>query len=613
MPDPTVASIAGTKALQSLISSLYASATGKLKDKLKSWKNNARAQTLYSNISQVRNVKTIWQVEKEVDLLEFYYPTRILHDQKNIEAKTISDFGYSGHILIRGIVGQGKSMFLRFLCSQELQIGARIPVFVELRQISPGLGVRELIVEQLLTLGLDVGLSDFNSLAKTGKVVLFLDAFDEVPQSEQQQLVADLQKLADRFDELQIVVTTRPDSAIVHSANFRVFQIASIVKDDFAPIINKLTNASEVGRRLIKALKSNPRDIHGILTTPLMVTLLVIKYCADEIVPDRLSDFYEDLFELLFHRHDKTKPGYVRETKTGLNDRRIRRVFNAFCFLLRQDTTTNVTRREALEYSKKSIELSAEVCDEADFLSDMVDVTNLVLRESNRYFFLHKSVQEFHSAAYLREIDDSDTIRQFYEGLIEANWMEWREELAFLAEIDPYRFAKFFRIADCEKFFARVTLRVPKSWNRTPTSNVYRVLDAVEVCIVMGDDPEWIGQTKINNKELGWTFGNAVKLEERLIPDFDRFSSVARARTIKPVSAKLDLPKHLSVFSENGSTFVLRGRQIVDLRVLDRSYCTELIHSSIASVVEEYHAALALIEIEGARKSILLTNTSRSK
>ena len=47
---------------------------------------------------------------------------------------------------MRGIAGQGKSTFLRYLTARELVIGERIPVFVELRRLTPAQSVIEAVI-----------------------------------------------------------------------------------------------------------------------------------------------------------------------------------------------------------------------------------------------------------------------------------------------------------------------------------------------------------------------------------------------------------------------------------------------------------------------------------
>ena len=81
-------------------------------------------------IGMVRKVKTIWQIDKAIDLFDFYCDSYVLVEEKRRKVSFISDLGPKENVLIQGIAGQGKSILLRFLCSVELSRGEYIPVYL---------------------------------------------------------------------------------------------------------------------------------------------------------------------------------------------------------------------------------------------------------------------------------------------------------------------------------------------------------------------------------------------------------------------------------------------------------------------------------------------------
>lgn len=88
-------------------------------------------------LHSITKVKTLWNIEREVSLYEFYYPATL--DFPEAQRKPIASLGELGerqNFVIQGTAGQGKSIFLRYLCGQELsaqQSSGRMPIFVELR------------------------------------------------------------------------------------------------------------------------------------------------------------------------------------------------------------------------------------------------------------------------------------------------------------------------------------------------------------------------------------------------------------------------------------------------------------------------------------------------
>jgi hypothetical protein len=58
--------------------------------------------------------------------------------------------------------------------------------------------------------------------------------------------------------------------------------------------------------------------------------------------------------------------------------------------------------------------------------------------------FLHKSILEYHAAAFIKHSND-DLAKMFYEAAL-IDFETWEEVLTFLRQIDPYRFARYFSI-----------------------------------------------------------------------------------------------------------------------------------------------------------------------
>ena len=89
-------------------------------------------QGLSEKITDVAKVKTIYKNDSSIDLHEFYIPTRVKN--VNVQINKIIDINEK-NIVLEGTVGQGKSIFMRYLTYQEARLGKRIPIFLELRKL----------------------------------------------------------------------------------------------------------------------------------------------------------------------------------------------------------------------------------------------------------------------------------------------------------------------------------------------------------------------------------------------------------------------------------------------------------------------------------------------
>ena len=81
---------------------------------------NLNPNQAYLTASNVEKVKTIWQIDKEVCLREFYYPTKIEVDREIILLESLAELPANGKMVVQGTAGQGKSILLRYLTGTEL-------------------------------------------------------------------------------------------------------------------------------------------------------------------------------------------------------------------------------------------------------------------------------------------------------------------------------------------------------------------------------------------------------------------------------------------------------------------------------------------------------------
>lgn len=435
------------KAVEKVISDLYDLSKDKIREHTKRWRAQSKIKHLARKLSMVRKVKTIWQIEQEVDLLSFYHPSKLLKGTERKEVRSLTDLVKDGNVLVEGTVGQGKSIFLRHLCVQELYRGEIIPLFVELRRYEPNAKLVDSLLEVLDILGLGSDPDVFDFLASSGRMIICLDGFDEVKGSLRDRLIKQIETLCLKYDELRVVITSRPDNGIDKSPCFRVRRLAPLQKGDVRGIIDKLKKDAKFTDELMSAIEERDDHLDDLLTTPLMVTLLVIAYQNEFKIPETMAEFYESLFNTLLLRHDKLKSGFQRERKCGLNDRAVRSVFDAMSFLCRKQQLVTIENDVLYDICSKAKELAQADCEAEHFIDDVKHITCLLLEEGNKYHFIHKSVSEYHSASYIKRSPDEGA-KQFYSKVLGGKYRNWLEELEFLQQIDEYRFSKLFLIPD---------------------------------------------------------------------------------------------------------------------------------------------------------------------
>jgi hypothetical protein len=465
MPEPitvTVASgIAAKKIIEKLVEDSYAFVKATVGLQVKKWQAADHAGSVYKRVKQLRLVKTIWQMEKEVDLTTFYYPAKVKIGDKRIAVRLIEDFGCDGSILVEGTVGQGKSIFLRYLASMDVFASRRIPVFVELRRLRQGQSLLAMALQELSALGFEMSEEVFHHFAGSGRLLLLMDAFDEVKEELRVDLIAEMEVLLRRHERLRAVVTSRPDSGIATSPLLRVFRLCALEGKEYEDIVVKMSHDSKTATAIINGIRKEAAQISHVLDTPLMVALLIVRYRIDQSLPENESSFYGALFILLLQRHDKAKGGYVRPRKSGLTDSELSDFFNAMCFITRKAKETSFSRKQSTAYSREALSLLGKKGDPDKVLSDIIEITCLILADGDECKFIHKNVQEYHAALFIRDQPDDAAIA-FYVAM-DSRWPEWPQEMWFLETMDRYRYLRYFHLPQLRKLL-KLEGPLPENW-----------------------------------------------------------------------------------------------------------------------------------------------------
>lgn len=452
MPE-LLSSVAILKILNPLLTSIYSSASGKAKAALQKWAASSGIKKAATTLLNIEKVKTIWSPEDEISLQSFYYPSKLFKARRNgeeifIENKNIESLP-SGNIVIEGIVGQGKSIFMRHLAASSIRSPtlSAIPAFLELRTISSKRNLTDLIINFLESLGISPAAEAFEYLASSEKIILLLDGFDEIPSECVSDIILEIETLQTRYPKLKIIISSRPRNHIQNVVGFQVLHISRLDPSDYDLFISKLIHSPAKRFDVVDALHSCSDSIKGVISTPLMLTLLVIVYQTEKEIPSTLSDFFEKLFGIVFTKHDRLKAGFNRQHHTKLSERKLKQLFDAFCFM-----AIHLGGGRSLENSKfeqsfdSAIEYLTECkCELEDFRNDIVKVACLMVEEGfDTTTFLHKSILDYHAASFVKSQNDARA-KSFYRTAFN-NFQKWASVIEFLNNIDPVRYAKYYSI-----------------------------------------------------------------------------------------------------------------------------------------------------------------------
>lgn len=432
------------KTIDSIASVLIGAASDKLKKKISQALSVQNLKSLKYNIDRVGKVKTILNPDSIVSLEEIFFEDAIRFNDEE-QVKNISFFP-TMHTLIEGGPGQGKSMYLRWLCLHEKANSQYIPIFIEFRNLTYKKPLKEDLCDAIRGFGININDDVFDYLANSQRVAFILDGFDEVPNSERFRVAQELETMARAYRSLRIVISSRPESGMGSSVYFQKIVIKKLSHKYQVKFVNHIYSNGDEAVAINNILSTN-KFLSEVTDTPLLLILFTITYNARQFKPDSLAEFYSLIFPTMLYRHDRLKIGYERERKAELTDYQMQRLFEALSFISLKANKTRFSSylfREYLEGACRFERISENLEDK--LIDDITSITALIIRDGfDDYSFSHKSIQEYFSAVFLARLSD-DRKGDFY-ALVISNFDEyrkWQNSLNFLKTIDEGDYIKYF-------------------------------------------------------------------------------------------------------------------------------------------------------------------------
>jgi predicted NACHT family NTPase len=433
-----------TGGIDGLVDDLVKSASDKVKEKINEAFSIHKLTALKENIGRVGRVKTILNPDSIVDLDKIFFENAITFEEAD-RVKNVNFFS-SKQVLIEGGPGQGKSLYLRWLCLNEGAGNNHIPIFIEFRNLTYQKSLKEDLFHSVRDFGVDLSDDLFDFLAKSKRIVFILDGFDEIPNSERLRVARELETIARTYSDLRIVISSRPDSGMGASVYFEKYIIKRLSEEHQRDFVSYLYEDGDQAEAINTILTSNS-FLTEVTNTPLLLTLFTITYNARQFKPDSLAEFYSLIFPTMLYRHDRLKIGYERERKAGLTDYQMQRIFEALSFISLKDNSTRFSASNFRFFLENAAQLERINDNLEDLLiDDITSITALIVRDGfDDYSFSHKSIQEYFSAVFLSRLNDQRKVG-FYALVIRDfnEYRKWQNSLAFLSTIDEKDYTKYF-------------------------------------------------------------------------------------------------------------------------------------------------------------------------
>ncbi|SFG60176.1 NACHT domain-containing protein [Neptunomonas qingdaonensis] len=363
--------------------------------------------------SKILSVRTIASHDVDIFIDDIYYPLKI-REATNDYIHTIKDnvrLRPYNPINIIGKAGQGKSTILKKLFLEELKNGDKFPIFVELKKIK-----QEKIIHFILNEFNNIGISclegELVDLLRSKKSILLIDGFDEVIPSLRESTYIEIIGMYERFG-CDIITTSRPDTEICRLTRINNYYVEDLSADDAKGLISKIVTEENVKEKLFTSLKDNT-ELTETLISPILVYLLYVSHPYWESIPKKPAEFYKGIFGLLYTRHDLLK-NFQRHRLSSLSIEEARKAFTGFCYITFIKEKLYFDSSDISKYFGDALSMQgSDKSQNEKIKEDIISITGLIKNDGyDTYVFIHRSIQEYHTAVFLCDLDKENSKRQF--------------------------------------------------------------------------------------------------------------------------------------------------------------------------------------------------------
>lgn len=412
------------KALPSGTAGLIAKTFQQTKDKILGRFELTFSNHIETTLRKCAEVQTIFTDETKVPLKSIYTNLYISGSRKIRDDEIIQNLGQLGNIVISGTGGAGKTMLMKYLALSSIEnpVG-KIPLFIELRNLPQHSSSQfnRTVLQYCYDTQDDQNYNIFREGLLNGLFLIFFDGLDEVPSESREQVFNSIKRMARSFPRCRIIASSRPEIDTRNWGELTTYRVLGMEASQAKHLIEKVNFPDPLKAEFIKLMDPQFFSRHrSFLEVPLLCSLMLLTYHEYQSIPSRITVFYEQAFETLMRRHDRSKEGYFkRELECGLSSDRFRKVFSAFCYrtLAKQEVSfSDGDFRFHLSRAAAATEIEVDI---DVYASDLVAHVCVVMRDGLNLHFIHRSFQEYFAAVYLVRYRGGDAL-SLYDTLFTA-------------------------------------------------------------------------------------------------------------------------------------------------------------------------------------------------
>lgn len=296
-------------------------------------------------------------------------------------------------MLIWGNAGLGKSTTLQYLTyidakSYKAKQSDVIPVYVPLGML---IDIEETI-ENYIFNKLQINYSDGKDLLDSGKLNIFLDGINEIPEGHNtEKRIREIQYLIDTYKNSLFILTNRPEKFNLLQ-NIPVFRLQNMDYDRVVDFVTKNSVSSVVSSLIIEKIENNHRLLRSI-SIPLMTTRLIEIVSEFGKVPESEGEIIKDFLETLYKREILEK----KDIRFDIDKINLLLTGLAEYGFVKNSTNSGLSRIEVFDSFKKTLQENYCSYDITYALDTLIKIGILSCNiDGNVVVFAHQAYQDYY-------------------------------------------------------------------------------------------------------------------------------------------------------------------------------------------------------------------------
>lgn len=412
--------------------------------------------------------KTFIYREERIDFYDIFFPVNIKNRNEIFE--TNSDLkkilGKYNFITVIGNAGSGKSMLMKHIFLSTVNQSYKIPIIIELRNLTDYQGKMYDYVTSILTKN-ELANSEklVDRILKEGNFIFLLDGYDEIFSSAKDRITLDIEEFVDTYSKNTFVVTSRPGSnaeSLQRFDNFYIQPLNNKQIESFTRLQFKNYEDLESVETILSIVKKpENKDYKEYLSNPLLLSMFIFTFNTYPELPKYKSKFYSNVFDTLCTKHDAfTKKGFwLHERKSGLKNDDFENILKWFSYVTIFKGKYSFDENYLKERLKEIVEKLKLNLDLENLIYDLTVSIAIMIQDGTDYTFPHKSLQEYFTAILIKGLNEEQKSKIYGEKFLQQRRRTNGGNLNLYKlcyENDKIYFSKFFLIPNAEEFIKRV-------------------------------------------------------------------------------------------------------------------------------------------------------------